>query len=167
MREQIARLTSCLFVLLQGWAGQTAASAGEAQLPVLQFIEPTNSAVFSTLDEVPIVLRALASNDVFLTADVFANQSKIASVSYCCWLCPCARPLPGMETTLQIPVPRDAGEPPLRTWQGWTNVHAGSYRLTAQAMGENGSILQAEPVTITVLDLTLRILLRPDGTVTL
>jgi len=144
-----------------------AATAGEAQLAVLEFIEPTNNAVFSTLDEIPIVLRASATNDLILAADVFANQQKIASVSYCCSLCPCARPLEGQETILQIPVPWNNGMPPPRTWQGWTNVHAGTYRLTARAAGENGTIVQSAPVTITVLDLTLRIFVSPDGAVTL
>src|SRR6476646_5398009 len=88
----VAVVVACLNLVL------TAAS--EAQPAVLQFIAPTNGAIFSTLDEIPIVLRAYASNDVFLGADVFANNWKIATVSYCCSLCPCARPLPGQETIL-------------------------------------------------------------------
>ncbi len=156
----------CLLAMMLGTPGH-ASPAGGAQLPVLEFIAPTNSAAFSTLDEIPIMLRAAASNDVFLTAGVFANQSQIATVSYCCALCPCARPLPGQETILQIPVPWNGGTQPRRTWQGWTNVSAGSYRLTARAMGENGSIVEAAPVTITVLDRTLRIFVGSEGTVTL
>jgi len=162
----VGALFSCSLGMLLATAMQ-AAPAGEAQLPILEFIEPTNNAVFSTLDEIPIVLRASAPNDVILAADVFANQEKIVSMSYCCWLCPCARPLEGQETILQIPVPWDAGIPPPRTWQGWTNVHAGSHRLTARAVSANGAIAQATPVTITVLDLTLRIFVQPDGRVTL
>src|SRR4051812_35126206 len=73
------------------------AVASDAELPVLEFIQPTNGAVFSTLDEIPIMLRAFASNDVFLNADVFANQRKIATVSYCCAFCPCFRPVAGQE----------------------------------------------------------------------
>jgi len=144
-----------------------AAAAAETQSPVLQFVQPTNGAVFSTTDEIPIVLHAIASNDVFPTADVFANHSKIATVSYCCTLCPCAAPFPGLETTLQIPVPWDADRPPPQPWQGWTNVHAGSYQLTAQAVGENSTMVEAVPVSITVLDLTLEIFVKSDGTVTL
>jgi hypothetical protein len=156
----------CTLVLLLATAMQRAA-AGETLQPILEFIEPTNNAVFSTLDEIPIVLRATVSNDVILMADVFADQQAIAVVQYCCWLCPCARPLDGQETTLQIPVPWNGGMPPARTWQGWTNVHAGSHRLTARAVGENGTVVEASPVTVTVLDRTLRIHVNADGQVTL
>ena len=82
-----------------------AAPLAAAETAVLEFIAPTNNAVFSTRDEVPIVLRASASNDVFLMADLFANNYHIAALSYCCSLCPCARPIAGQQTTLQIPVP--------------------------------------------------------------
>src|SRR5262245_47979534 len=92
-----------------------AAPIGDAQLAVLEFIQPTNGAIFSTRDEIPIMLRAVASNDVFLSGEVFANQfNKIGAVSYCCALCPCFRPLPGQETILQIPVPRNGTAPPWR-----------------------------------------------------
>jgi len=142
--------------------------AGEGQSPVLQFIQPTNGAIFSTLDEIPVVLRAFASNDVFFTADVFANQStKVATVSYCCSFCPCFRPVEGQELTLQIPVPWQGNSPPWRPWQGWTNVEAGTYRLTATATGENGTVVEATAVNITVVDRTVRVFVRPDGTVTL
>jgi hypothetical protein len=161
----VAALFSCLLAMWLATAMQ--AAPADAPLPVLEFIEPPNNAVFSTLDEIPIVLRASAPNDLILAADVFADQQKIASVAYCCSFCPCARPLEGQETILQIPVPWQDGMPPPRIWQGWTNVQAGSYRLTAQAVGENGAIVETTPVTITVLDLTLRIFVQPDGTVTL
>ena len=118
-------------------------------------------------DEIPIVLRAVASNDVFSTAEVFANQSPIATVSYCCSLCPCFYPQEGQELILQIPVPWDLTRPPWRPWQGWTNVQAGSHRLTARATGRNGSMVEAAPVNITVIDRTLRIFVGSDGTVTL
>lgn len=144
-----------------------ASPATGTNLPVLRFVEPTNNAVFSTMDELPIMLRASAPDDVFLTAEVLANNAGIATASYCCWLCPCFRPLPGQETILQIPVPREGGMPSSRTWQGWTNVQAGSYRLTAHATGENGAVVEAAPVNITVLDLTLRIFVRADGAVML
>src|SRR5438105_3049107 len=122
----IETLASWGLVMMLGMSGR-AAPLGEAQLPVLAFIEPTNSALFSTLDEIPIVLRAAASNDVFLTAEVFASGNKIGTASFCCALCPCARPQIGEETILQIPFPWNGGEPRTRVWQGWTNVHAGSY----------------------------------------
>jgi hypothetical protein len=135
--------------------------------PVLQFLEPTNNAVFSTLDEIPIVLRAFAPDDVFPTADVLANGARIATASYCCWLCPCFHPVPGQELILRIPVPGQDGIPSPRTWQGWTNVQAGTYRLTARATGENGTAVESAPVNITVLDLTLQISVRADGAVML
>jgi hypothetical protein len=134
---------------------------------VLEFVAPTNGAVFSTLDEIPIVLHASAQDDVFPTADVFANQSKIATVSYCCSLCPCFAPFPGIETTLQIPVPRTNGLAPPQPWEGWTNVQAGVYSLTARAVGVKGTVVEATPVHITVLDLTLHISVKADGSVSL
>src|SRR5262245_20973038 len=147
---------TCLLALMLGTLARAA--------PSLQFVAPTNGAFFSTMDEIPFVLRAVASNDVFLTAEVSANQSKIVTVSYCCAACPCARPLEGQETILQFPI---AWAPGLQFGQGWTNVQAGTYRLTARATGDNGTMVEAASVTITVLDLTLRIFVRPDGTVTL
>jgi len=158
-------LGSCLLAMLL--ATGRADSAAETNLPMLQFLEPTNNAVFSTLDEVPIVLRAFASNDVFLTAEVLANHKTIATAAYCCAFCPCARPLEGQETSLQIPVPWVDGLPPPRSWQGWTNVQARNYHLTARAVGENGTVVEAAPVNITVLDRTLRIFVRADGVVML
>jgi hypothetical protein len=158
-------VSGCLFAMLLTSAHAT--PAAQTNLAVLQFVEPTNNAVFSTLDEVPIMLHASAPDDVFLTADVLANNARIATASYCCWLCPCFHPLPGQETILQIPVPWEEGRPSPRTWQGWTNVQAGSYRLTAHATGENGTVVEAAPVNITVLDLTLRIFVRADGAVML
>jgi hypothetical protein len=158
-------ITSSLAMMLE--VSGRAAVVGDAASPVLQFIEPANGAVFSTRDEIPIVLRAFATNDVFLTADVFADQFKIATASYCCALCPCWAPQPGDETILQIPVPWDGTRPPPRPWQGWTNVPAGTHRLTARATGDNGTMVEAAPVTITVIDRTLRIFLRADGGATL
>jgi len=164
-QSSLAGLGGCLLAMLL--APAYASPATGTNLPILQFVEPTNNAVFSTLDEVPIMLRASAPDDVFLTAEVLANNARIGTASYCCWLCPCFRPLPGQETILQIPVPREGGMPSSRTWQGWTNVQAGSYRLTASATGENGTAIQAAPVNITVLDLTLRIFVGADGGVAL
>src|SRR6185503_3365952 len=130
MRRQCGHLlrsarTGC-FVLLWLVALIVPPLARTAPAPILEFLQPTNGAVFSTLDEVPIALRAVMPDDVILNADVFSDQQKIATVSYCCWLCPCAFPLPGTETLLRIPVRRDGGDTPPRTWMGWTNVHAGN-----------------------------------------
>ena len=113
------------------------------------------------------VLRASAPDDVFLGADVLANDQTIGTAVYCCPFCPCARPIEGLETILQIPTPWEDRMPPPRTWQGWTNVQAGSHRLTARAVGENGAAMEAVPVNITVLDLTLRIFVEADGSVML
>jgi hypothetical protein len=159
-------LVACALGALASSIGYSA-PAFDAPGPLLEFVAPTNGAVFSTLDEIPIVLRASAPDDFFATADVFANQSKIATVSYCCTLCPCFAPLPGIETTLQIPVPWTNGMPSIRTWEGWTNVQAGVYSLTARAVGQKGAMAEAAPVQITVLDLTLEIFIQTDGRVTL
>ncbi len=140
--------------------------AGEVSLPILQFLQPANGSVFSTQDEIPVVLRAFAPNDVFLNAEVFANLDPIATATFCCPLCPCARPTAGMQTTLQIPAPWSGGPPP-PPWIGWRNPTAGTYRLTARAFGENGTVVEAAPVTITIVDLTLHISFNPDGTVLL
>src|SRR6266487_2719048 len=87
------------------------------QAPTLEFLTPTNNAVYSGGDTIPLVLRAIASNDVFLTADVFANSVKVATVSYCCPACPCFFPRPGDETRLQYPVPSNG-----TSGNGWTNA---------------------------------------------
>jgi len=163
----LAALVGSLLVLAIFPATAHADLATATNSSVLAFIEPTNNAVFSTMDEVPIVLRASALNDVFLSAEVLANNRTIATAVFCCPFCPCARPVEGEETTLQIPVPWKNGMPPPRTWQGWTNIQAGMYRLTARATGENATVVEAAPVNITVLDRTLRIFYRTDGSVTL
>lgn len=150
-----------------GLAGM-AVWAADPQLPVLEFIEPTNHAVFATSDEIPVVLRAFAPDDVFAAAEVFANNQAIATVLYCCPWCPCPRPSAGLATTMQIAAPWN-GEPPPpeRMWQGWTNVRAGLYVLTAQATGELGTLVEAAPVSVVIIDRTLRFFVQPDGGVTL
>lgn len=152
-----------LSLILLALAAVTVPARGQAGA-VLEFLQPTNHAVFSTLDEVPIVLRAFASDDVMLTAEVSAGRQLIGVASYCCALCPCFHPQPGDELILQIPVPREAGKPLSRTWQGWTNVPAGIHQLTARAVTQNGAVVDAAPVMITVLDLALRIHMGSDGT---
>jgi hypothetical protein len=54
-----------------------------------------------------------------------------------------------------------------RPWQGWTNVFAGTYQLTARATGEIGTVVEAVPVTITVIDRTLEVFGNGDGSFTL
>ena len=78
-------LIRCLIALMPV-TPECLAQAGDGGTPILQFLQPTNGAVFSTSDEIPMVLHSFAPNDVFPTADVLANQSKIATVSYCCTL---------------------------------------------------------------------------------
>ncbi len=158
------RVTWFLGITL-AWA--VVAPSTAAQAPSLRFVEPTNNAVYSAMDEIPIVLRASASNDVFLTANIFANQGKIGTASYCCSLCPCFHPIDGQETTLQIPAPWQDGQPPSQPWQGWTNVQPGTYRLTAHAVGEHGTTVDAAPVNVIVVDRKLHMFLREDGSVTL
>jgi hypothetical protein len=150
------------FLLLLGLVGGL---AGQAQL--LQFIQPTNGAVYSTRDEIPIVLRASVPGDVIFSADVFANfHQKIGTALYCCPVCLCVRPEPGQETILQFPASYN-GTPPGGLWRGWTNVPAGEYELTAKAVSEQGTAVEATPVNITVLDLTLHIYGGTDSTVVL
>src|SRR4051794_9179093 len=64
----------------------------DAPVAMLEFNQPTNNAVFSRMDEVPILLRAFAPDDVFPTAELFSDGAKIADLSYCCAFCPCAAP---------------------------------------------------------------------------
>jgi len=96
---------------------------------------------------IPIVLRAFAPDDVILSAEVFADGRLIGVATFCCPLCPCAHPLPGQETILQIYAPRNSG--PLGE-EGWTNAPSGLHQLTARAVGENGTIVESSPVTIGV-----------------
>jgi len=138
-------------------------AAGPAAGPVLEFLQPTNKAIFSTTDEVPIMLRAFAPDDLILSADVLADGRSIGEASFCCALCPCAHPLPGQELILQIPEPRENGLPFSRPWKGWTNVPAGVHQLSARATTQNGTKVEAAAVAITVLDRTLRIHLDAEG----
>jgi len=142
-------------------------STAEAQVATMGFTQPTNNTVFSTLDEIPISLRAISVEDVFPAAELFGDGNKIADLSYCCALCPCAAPQNGRETILQIPVPWNGTSPPPRPFQGWTNPPVGVHRLTARALGEHGTTVEAAPVTVTVIDPSLEIFKNTDGTLTL
>jgi len=91
----------------------------DAQVAALEFNQPTNNAVFSNLEEVPILVRGAAmEHDVFAVGELFADGKKIADLSYCCALCPCAAPQVGQETILQIPVARNETTAPSRPFQG-------------------------------------------------
>jgi hypothetical protein len=167
-----ACLRLALWVAGCGTVVWPAVSAPTAQMdggsdPILEFIQPTNGAVFGVEEEIPVMIRAFSSDDAFPTAELFANQGQIATLSYCCALCPCPAPFQGQEMILQIPVPWDEGGPPSNLWQGWKSDQAGIYRLTARATGQYGTMIETEPVTITVLDRTLHIDVGVDGAVTL
>ena len=147
-------------LLLLGLGG-----GSNTQGQLLQFIQPTNGAIYSMRDEIPVVLRASVPGDVIFSADVFANfHQKIGTAMYCCPVCLCVRPEPGRETILQFPASYNGIAPPGGLWQGWTNVPAGEYELTAKAVSEKGTTVQATPVNITVVDRTLHIGRNTDGT---
>jgi hypothetical protein len=134
--------------------------------PPLQFIEPKDGQLFIAPASVPIVVRGYSPDTVFANAELFANQTRIATLTFCCYLCPCAFPIPGIATTLQIPVVGNEFPPP-RSWQDWTNVPAGTYRLVAKSMGQSGVMVETPPITVEVipsgLDLRLRVNLSADG----
>src|SRR6266404_5655502 len=51
----VAMLAGCLLAMCL--SPMLRAAAGDGQLPVLEFLPPTNNALLSTLDGIPIVLR--------------------------------------------------------------------------------------------------------------
>ena len=115
---------SLVFIILLGagfLVGGLGTREANGQGAALEFKQPANDTVFSSTDEIPILLRAFAPDDVFPTAELFADGGKIANLSYCCALCPCAAPQNGWETLLQIPVPWSGTMPPSRPFQGWSN----------------------------------------------
>ena len=156
------RVSSLLAVILVALASRTPA---QLPAPELEFLSPASDALYSTRDEIPIVLRSVAPNDLIVAADVSTPGEFIGTAVFCCPFCPCARPVEGQELILQIPVPWENGHPPSRTWQGWTNLPAGIHYLTARAVSQNGTPVEAKPVIVTIIDLTLHILVRPDRTV--
>jgi hypothetical protein len=131
------------------------AQAAQVGVARLTFAEPYDGSIYMAASDVPITLRACAPDDVILSAEVFADGQLIGVATFCCPLCPCAHPLPGQETVLQIPAPWNGGPPPAQVWQGWTNVPAGIHRLTARAVGENGTVVESPPVTIDVREVSL------------
>ncbi len=134
--------------------------------PALQFVEPKDGQFFTAPASVPILVRGYSPDTVFVSAELLANDTRVALLTFCCYLCPCAFPLPGTTTFLQIPVIGDEF-PPSRSWQDWTNVSSGTYRLVAKSMGQSGVIVETPPITIHVipsgLDLRLRLNRSADG----
>lgn len=129
--------------------------------PIAEFrlIEPVAGAVFDEGQPIPIVAFASSPNDVFTSAEFFANGVPIGVGISCCPLCPCAFPTPGIATTLQIPFPLGPGETPHpNPWQGWVGATPGSYLLTARTSGANGMQLETTPVRIHVRALQPRLL---------
>lgn len=118
----------------------------------IQFVEPKADAVFDEGQPIPIAAVAFSPTDVFTSAEFVANGRVIGIGTYCCPLCPCAFPGPGLPTYLQIPFPHGPDEPPHPSpWQGWVGAEPGTYILTARATGENGISLESQPITIRVL----------------
>jgi hypothetical protein len=144
-----------LLLWLAGALAVPATQAAQFGVPRLTFTEPYGGRIYMAASNVPIMLRAFAPEDVFLSAEVFADGQSIGVAIFCCPLCPCAHPLPGEETVLQIPAPWNGGPPPAQVWQGWTNVPHGVHQLTARAVGENGTVVESPPVTISVRDVRL------------
>ncbi len=131
----------------------------------LAFENPKPDAVFKAGAEVPVLLTAYAPNDFFPAAALFANGEPFAQTTYCCRLCPCAYPLKGVTTTLQIPAPYDPERPSSEPWRGWRFSTPGTYVLTAHATSLAGAVADAPPVTIRIeaIDLHLRITVSSDG----
>jgi hypothetical protein len=132
-----------------------ATQASQFGVSRLTFTEPRDGLVYMAASNVPITLRAFAPDDVFLSAEVFADGQSIGVATFCCPLCPCAHPFPGQKTVLQIPAPWNGGPPPAQVWQGWTNVPSGIHHLMARAVGENGTVAESAPVTISVREVKL------------
>ncbi|MFN0125969.1 MAG: hypothetical protein ACKV19_04705 [Verrucomicrobiales bacterium] len=139
-------------------------ATGAGQTAVLEFTEPRDGAVYSTLDEIPVALRAADANDVFLSAEVLVDGHVLGTAQYCCSWCPCPNPPDGLETTPRLPTPWD-GElpPPPDQWRGWKPGHPGIFRLTARATGRNGTVVQTGPITIVVFDPHPRLQVGADG----
>lgn len=143
-------------------AGAALALSAHAQVrpaPEFRLIEPEPNSIFNEGQPIPVVAFASSLNDVFTSAEFFANGMSIGFGIYCCPLCPCAHPTAGIATTLQIPYPLGPGEPPRpNPWQGWGGATPGTYILTARTTGENGTQLETPPITIHVRAVPPRIL---------
>ncbi len=147
-------------VFLAGWG---CGRAEDPIIPLLEVVEPVHGGVFALSEAIPLVLHAAVADDVITRAEVLVNGEPLATAVFCCVWCPCARPRAGQETTLQLPAVWDGvGEPPL-PWRGWRAPRAGTYRVAARGMGEEGTEVEAAAVTITVVDLALQLSLLDDG----
>lgn len=131
----------------------------DAQERYLRFEAPLDGSHFKVGVEVPVVLTAHAADDVYGGASVFVDGAFLAVATFCCPLCPCAHPTAGITTTLQIPATPGEINPGGPVWKGWIPPGPGKFVLTASASGENGTSVEAPPVTVIVeaLDLTLRV----------
>jgi len=74
-------------------------------------------------------------------------------------MCPCFYPQEGFETRLQYPIAANGG-----VARGWSNVHAQTYRLFAQAVGEHGTTIQTAAIYVHVVDRELEIFRAANGT---
>ena len=147
-------------VFLAGWGW---VRAEDPLMPVLEVVAPVHGGVFALSEAIPLVLHAAVADDVITRAEVLVNGEPLATAVFCCVWCPCARPRAGQETTLQLPAVWDGvGEPP-PPWRGWRAPRAGTYRVAARGLGEDGTEVEAAAVTITVVDLALQLSLMDDG----
>lgn len=134
----------------------------------LTFEEPRDGDVFVEGQAIPIVLAGFAPDEVYLNADVFADGTPIGTATFCCPLCPCALPTPGVGTVLQIPFPWGPNDPPRpQPWQGWADATPGIHTLTATATGANGQPVAARSIQIFVahphgLDVSVRAVTEPE-----
>lgn len=162
MKTQIPlaqRAVAALKVLAWATLGLASIPATVVAQPYLRFEAPVDGSRFKLGEEVPVVLTAHSDDDVFGGASVYVDGAFLADAISCCPLCPCAHPTAGITTTLQIPATPGEVIPGGRVWTGWTPPGPGRFVLTASASGENGTAVEATPVTVIVeaLDLTLRV----------
>jgi len=146
-------------ILLSGsmvWAG-----------PMLEFLEPAPGQEFFRHAEIPLALRGQIPGETITFAEVFVDGRPAGIARYCCTLCPCPPPEEGAEMTLRILANSEPPDPE-NPWRGIRNVAAGPHTLTAMAFGSGGTLVEAAPVTVTVLltsraDQILEVAWNPDG----
>ena len=97
---------------------------------------PTNGAVFAS----PVTIHVEATAEItgvgIAGLSFTANGIEIGHALYCCETCLCAEPAPGQPFSGGIE---------------WKDVKPGTYTLVAKALTLLDSILESDPVTITVL----------------
>lgn len=84
------RLAWFLLATLAAFAPELHASPGAE----FRLIEPAPGAVFDEGEPIPVAAFAWAPDDLFTSAEFFANQQSIGIGIFCCPLCPCAHPSP-------------------------------------------------------------------------